>query len=45
MVSRPRFADGALRIATQHLRGGARGSGPELVYRMARAVSLFAPDA
>ena len=45
MATHRRVTDGALRIATQHLRGGARGSGPELVYRMARAVSVFAPDA
>ena len=45
MASRRRVTDGALRIVTQHLRPGARGGGPELVYRIARAVSLFAPDA
>ncbi len=44
MASRPRFADAALRIATQHLRG-VRGGGPELLYRAARTISLFAPDA
>ncbi len=43
--SRHRVTAGALRIITQHLRGGARGGGPELVYRVARAVSVFAPDA
>ena len=45
MATRRRITDGALRIATQHLRGGARGSGPEFIYRTARAVSVFAPDA
>lgn len=45
LATRRRVADGALRIAAQHLRSGARGGGPELVYRAARAISLFAPDA
>lgn len=45
MATRRRVADGALRIVTQHLRSGARGGGPELVYRAGRAISLFAPDA
>jgi flavin-dependent dehydrogenase len=44
MSSRPALADGALRIATQHLRGG-RGGGVETLYRLARAVSIIAPDA
>lgn len=34
----------ALRITAQHLRSG-RGGGAELAYRIARAVSAFAPDA
>ena len=44
LASRPSYADSALRIATQHLRSG-RGGGPELLYRIARAVAIFAPDA
>jgi flavin-dependent dehydrogenase len=42
--SRPTFTEGALRIATQHLRSG-RGGVPELMYRAGRAVATFAPDA
>jgi flavin-dependent dehydrogenase len=42
--SRPTFAEGALRIATQHLRSG-RGGVPELMYRAGRAAATFAPDA
>ena len=42
--ARPTFAEGALRVALQHLRSG-RGGVPELVYGMARAVASFAPDA
>jgi flavin-dependent dehydrogenase len=42
--SRPSFAEGALRIATQHLRSG-RGGVPELIYRAGRAAATFAPDA
>lgn len=44
MTTRRSIADSSLRIATQHLRG-ARGGRPELVYRLARTVSTFAPDA
>jgi flavin-dependent dehydrogenase len=44
-ASHRRLTDGALRIANQHLRTGARGGGPEMIYRMARAISVFAPDA
>jgi flavin-dependent dehydrogenase len=44
MTTRRSVADGALRIATQHLRG-ARGGRPEFVYRLARTISTFAPDA
>lgn len=44
MTSRRAVADGSLRIATQHLRG-ARGGRPEFVYRLARTLSTFAPDA
>jgi hypothetical protein len=42
--SRPTFAEGALRIATQHHRSG-RGGVPELMYRVGRAAATFAPDA
>jgi flavin-dependent dehydrogenase len=42
--SRPTFAEGALRITTQHLRSG-RGGVPELMYRAGRAAATFAPDA
>lgn len=44
ITSRRRSTASAMRIATQHLRSG-RGGGPELAYRIARAVSAFAPDA
>ena len=42
--ARPAFAEGALRIALQHLRS-RRGGMPELVYGAARAVASFGPDA
>ena len=45
MASRRRMTDATLRIVLQHLRGGARGGGPEMLYRAARAISVFAPDA
>lgn len=44
IVRHDRSTTTAMRIATQHLRSG-RGGRAELVYRVARAASAFAPDA
>jgi flavin-dependent dehydrogenase len=44
IVGNRAVADGTVRIALQHLRRGRAGL-PELMYRVGRTVSIFAPDA